>query len=67
MKNSFVERRKPERLLTFDSSRTKVGKNCLCNNICKTLREIDFDWINLSSQAFKVKAKQKWLSFDDGG
>ena len=40
-----------------DESRTKIGKNVLLNRLGILNNKIDFDWLNLSLTAFKLKAK----------
>ena len=45
-----------------DASRLKVGKNILCNRLPCLNGEIKLDWLNLSSTAFKLKAKSIYLT-----
>ena len=40
-----------------DASRIKVGKNIMCNRLPCLNGVIKLDWLNLSSTAFKLKAK----------
>ena len=45
-----------------DVSRTKVGRNIMCNRLPCLNGEIRLDWLNLSLNAFKLKAKSIYLT-----
>ena len=45
-----------------DASRIKVGKNIMCNRLPCLNGVIKLDWLNLSSTAFKLKAKSIYLT-----
>ena len=45
-----------------DSSRTKVGRNIICNRLTCLNGEIKLDWLNLTPLAFKLKAKSIFLT-----
>ena len=45
-----------------DCSKMKVGKNILCNRLTCLNRQVKLDWLNLSLTAFKLKAKNIFLT-----
>ena len=45
-----------------DTSRTKIGRNILSNRLTCLNGEIKLDWLNLSTLAFKLKAKSTFLT-----
>ena len=45
-----------------DASRTKIGRNTLCNRLPCLNGNIKLDWLNLSLIAFKLKAKSLYLT-----
>ena len=45
-----------------DASRTKIGRNLLCNRMTCLNGDIKLDWLNLSTLAFKLKAKSIFLT-----
>ena len=42
-------------------SKIKVGKNILANRLPTINGLIEYDWLNLSRDSFKVKAKERLL------
>ena len=45
-----------------DSSRTKVGRNMLCNRLTCLNGDIKLNWLNYTPLAFKLKAKSIFLT-----
>ena len=45
-----------------DYSKLKVGKNILCNRLTSLNKLVKLDWLNLSLTAFKLKAKNIFLT-----
>ncbi len=44
--------------------RLRVGKNALCNELHDLNGKIPLDWLNLPLESFKIKCKNKFLSFN---
>ena len=38
-----------------DNLRLRIGKNCIVNRLCCKNTQIDYDWLNLSYETFKIK------------
>ena len=47
-----------------DYSNIRVGKNIFCNRLTILNRLVNLDWLNLSMTAFKLKAKNAFLTND---
>ena len=45
-----------------DHSRVRVGKNLLMNRLSLINDSINYDWLNLSKDTYKIKCKEKFLS-----
>ena len=45
--------------------RLRVGKNALCNKLHDLNGKIPLDWLNLSVENYKIKCKNKFLSFNN--
>ena len=45
--------------------RLRVGKNALCNKLHDLNCKIPLDWLNLSVENYKIKCKNKFLSFNN--
>ena len=45
-----------------DYSRTKVGRNVICNRLTCLNGELKLEWFNLTKLAFKIKAKSIFLT-----
>ena len=46
-----------------DYSRTKIGKNVLCNRLICLNGILKLEWLNLTTIAFKLKAKSIFLTY----
>ena len=44
-----------------DYSANRIGKNIICNRLNVLNGQIKLDWLNLSLNAFKLKAKSVFL------
>ena len=44
-----------------DVSATKIGKNILSNRLGILYNQIDYDWLNLSLNYFKINCKKLYL------
>ena len=47
-----------------DESLTRIGKNILMNRLGILNNKIDYDWLNLSLNSFKIKCKKIFLTDD---
>ena len=45
-----------------DHSRVRVGKDLLMNRLSLINDSINYDWLNLSKDTYKIKCKEKFLS-----
>ena len=45
-----------------DHSRVRVGKNILMNRLSLINDSINYEWLNLSKDTYKIKFKEKILS-----
>ena len=45
-----------------DHSRVRVGKNLLMNRLSLINDSINYDWLTLSKDTYKIKCKEKLLS-----
>ena len=45
-----------------DYSRTKVGRNLICNRLTCLNGQLKLEWLNLTTLAFKIKAKSIFLT-----
>ena len=45
----------------IDKSRLRIGRNVLMNRLPILNNEINFDWLNLSLNSFKLKSKSLFL------
>ena len=45
----------------YDTSKYKVGKNLITHRLYILNSLIDFDWLNLSKDGFKIKCKSLFL------
>ena len=46
-----------------DRSKLKIGKNIMLNRLLILNRQIDFDWLNLSLNSFKMKIKRLFIEY----
>ena len=46
-----------------DYSRTKTGRNVLCNRLTCLNGVLKLEWLNLTTLAFKLKAKSIFLTY----
>ena len=53
--------RRNENVLITDESRHRVGKNILINRLNILNGAIKYDWLNLSTEAFKLKRKALYI------
>ena len=53
-------------VLIHDSSRIKVGRNILINRLNVLNGKIEYNWLNLSLDSFKLKCKKTFLDEDLG-
>ena len=51
-----------ECILISDKSRHKIGRNILVNRLNILNGKVNYDWMNLSKDAFKLKCKNKFLN-----
>ena len=47
----------------FDTSRLMIGRNTIVNRFKCLNNTIDYDWLNLSLDTFKVRCKLKFLNY----
>ena len=47
--------------MNIDKSRLKVGKNILANRLTALNGQIKYEWLNLSRNQFKIRAKDTLL------
>jgi len=57
--NSFVERRQPHRLLFYDSSCRKIGRQSIKNRLNTIAKHIKFDWFNVHCTPARVRIELK--------
>ena len=46
----------------FDNSRIKIGRNNMINRLNMLNDQIEYDWLNLSINSYKLKCKERFLS-----
>jgi len=64
-KNSFTIMRKPDQLFFFDSSRLKVGKNCIKNRISYLFTQIKNPWLNNSKDTNRRILKKTFFEYSN--
>ena len=62
MRSNFNDRQKLVQIT--DESLTRIGKNILMNRLGILNNKIDYDWLNLSLNSFKIKCKKIFLTDD---
>lgn len=51
---SYSNDRAPDKLVFFDTSRSKMGKACISNNLCKIVSGWNFQWLSNTPDQFKT-------------
>jgi len=59
LSKSYMNERTPGRLTFFDTSTSRVGKNCITNAAKNFVGNWSFDWLNLPPKSFKFKLKEQ--------
>ena len=62
---SYTEPRHSHRILLFDESKNKMGKNILANRIAQTSRRLKFDWFecNMTDDHFRTNCKNTLFNY----
>jgi len=58
---SYSNERTPEKITFFDTSRTRIGKACLSNNLVKIVAGWNFPWLGTSITEFKSHLAAQFL------
>jgi len=61
--NSYSERRQHGRLFFYDSSKRKIGRQCLRNRIHNITRQMKFEWTTVSISALRCHLKKCFFNY----
>ena len=63
MSQCYISNRFPNKVSFFDYSQTRIGKGSFVHRAKRIAELLTFDWINLSSAAFKSKIRERTAIF----
>jgi len=64
LSKSYLNERNPDKVIFFDTSKTRIGKMCITNAAKKITESWEFNWLSLSIEEFKSKLKAQFLRSD---
>ncbi len=63
IQNSYSERRQENRLLFFDSSASKIGRQCIKNRLGCLAKQMKFDWLNADPNTLRPQLKKCFFAY----
>lgn len=62
-RSSYKLTRLPNRVLFYDASKNKIGKNCLNNRIHEISKKLTFDWLNRDFESVRQELKRTFFNY----